>query len=315
MGRLKRRANHHGVFRTQRARDRVDGRHLQCWRSGSSGGSRPGQPLGQQGLPGTGRPVQKQVVATSRRHLDRQPGCGLTADIDEVGAWWARLRSRPAPQPAPAPVPAAPPPPRQVGYHGDLGARHERRLRAGNRRRPSAESSPLDRRDAPWAAFPRTGRTVPSRPSSPISTRSTKGPPGSASKAARQAQASARSKPLPRLRTEAGDRLTVTLRLCQLTAVDDRRPDPVPRLPNSGVSQPDQSQPREPGGGVDLDVDHVPRHAGQRHRVSASPSSSDGPADMLDLGAPPASQHTDEIDPDLARVHVVGAQPAGRKPP
>ena len=54
-----------------------------------------------------------------------------------------------------------------------------------------------------------------------------------------------------------------------LAAVDDRGPDPVPRLPQRGVGQADQDHPDQAVRDVRLDLDHVAGHAHQGHRVGA----------------------------------------------
>ena len=52
-----------------------------------------------------------------------------------------------------------------------------------------------------------------------------------------------------------------------LVAVDDRGVDPVPGFAQRGVGQYDEDHPDQPVRDIHLDLDQVPGHPDQRHRV------------------------------------------------
>ena len=238
----------------------------------SSGGSRPGQPLGQHRLARARRAGQEQVVPAGRGHLDRPPAGRLAHDVAEVGhrrcgraagraraATAAPGRRRCADQlgracrrrststlstsaassafAAGTTTCAVPGP-----GGGEHGRQHAADRRGPSRRGRARRAAPAGRPHA--AAPPRT--------------------------AASTAAASARSKPLPCLGIDAGDSPMV-IRRCGNVApgVDHRRADPVDRLAHHGVGQPDQDHLRHPGRHVDLDLDHRAVHAGQADRPGA----------------------------------------------
>ena len=308
-------------------------------RARSSRGRIVGQPLGQHGLAharraraaaGDGRPPRRSRppagpsagrrrrpgrgarAAPAGRDIRRRSGAGRALGERRLGV------RRPVPS-TPRPRAAARPrsqasrrsgsarrAPRDARDQRGLGARSRRaRRRAGTR-------PPRRRRGREHAAGPAApGRPAPARrgrPSRPAAA-------GPRSAAARIATAMPRSKLLPRLGRLAGrqaDRDPPVRPV--LAAVDDGRPDPVPRLAQRGVRQSDQQQARpgrsrcrprsRPGDPA--------RRPGPSSAVRASGHLAH-PAHVLDaelVGRGP--EHPDDVDPDLVEGSGRARPPSGR---
>ena len=213
----------------------------------SSGGSSPGSRSASIVLPAPGGPVRNRwcppAAATSTAR--RPAACPTTSPRSGAGgAVGQRARAVPGE--------------RARGRRrcaDQLGQRRRRRSTSmpgrpapPRRRWPPARrpagARPAPRR-APRAARRGSARTRPSSPSSPSSTSRSTGRAARRPAAARTAAASARSKPLPCFGIDAGDRPMVIRRCGQRAAgVDHGGPDPVDRLADDGVGQPDQRPPR-----------------------------------------------------------------------
>ena len=77
-----------------------------------------------------------------------------------------------------------------------------------------------------------------------------------------------------------------------LAAVRDRGPDPVARFPQRGVGQADHDHRGQPVGDVRFDLDHVPGHPDQGHRVRASQRHGYPTPRMCSTENPPVPSYT-----------------------
>ena len=93
--------------------------------------------------------------------------------------------------------------------------------------------------------------------------------------------------------------------------VGHRRAHPVDRLAHDGVGQADEDDAGQPGRHVDLDLDHRAVDAGQAHRPGAGERHENAARRCVtSAGRGRADEHTDDVEPQLGRVLVVGRQPA-----
>ena len=322
----ERRAGHQGPRPGQDAQQRLDRRHLQGV-PGLERGQQTGQPLGQHRLAGARRTDHEQVVPTRRGDLQREPRLVLArrrhaGRARPPGRSPAR-RPRPArprrPRPRPATGSGRPARPacragstRHPGHERRLGGvvgRHHHRRRRRAAPRPSPPAAPRARA-APTRPAP-ARRCAPSAPRPAAGTR-----PAAASTAI----AIGRSKPLPALGIDAGDRLTVSRRLGtdtpEFAAAALIRSG---RLLARRVGQAADHELRQPLHQVRLDVDQGTLQPGQRHRPGAPQLHVATATRCSSLRrARPGPQHPDHVHPHVDHVaHLPGVlgQPARRQPP
>src|SRR5690606_28934178 len=165
---------------------------------------------------------------------------------------------------------------------------------------------------------PRTGRTRPSRPSSPIMTMSASTRGSSRSAAPSTALATARSKPLPALGTEAGLRPTVSFfwghSAPEFTTAARTRSRLSVRLLSGSPTRVNAATPGSRSAWTSTTTPSTPTRA--TAQVRAKPMSGH-PPHMLDPGRSAGGQHhAHQVDADAAgRCSAVVAQPASGQVP
>ncbi len=209
---------------TPYARANADGRPVR----GCVTSSRPARRGGQRGgagagdaaaVPDDGHHRRGVVRVLERRQLDERlvVGSGPATECTAVTSSASSsddLDSSPGRRSASIVLPAPGTRSRSEATPGAV-TRGRRRASATLSSGTTSRSMPAERAVTAAGSTPRTPRTCPSRPSSPSSTRPARASGGTAPCAVSTAAASARSKPLPRLRSHAGDSASVIRRCGQ----------------------------------------------------------------------------------------------------